>query len=59
MNNLKVKVYKTILKEVSEKYEGIEEFINSKIEEICSQEKLSGEEVTYFLCFLFWLLAVK
>ena len=59
MNNLKVKVYKTILKEVSEKYEGIEEFINSKIEEICSQEKLSGEEVIYFLCFLFWLLAVK
>ena len=59
MNNLKVKVYKTILKEVSEKYEGIEEFINSKIEEICSQEKLSGEEVIYFLCFLVWLLAVK
>ena len=59
MNNLKVKVYKTILKKVSEKYEGIEEFINSKIEEICSQEKLSGEEVIYFLCFLVWLLAVK
>ena len=59
MNNLKVKVYKTILKEVSEKYEGIEEFINSKIEEICSQEKLSGKEVIYFLCFLVWLLAVK
>ena len=59
MNNLKVKVYKTILKEVSEKYEGIEEFINGKIEEICSQEKLSGKEVIYFLCFLVWLLAVK
>ena len=59
MNNLKVKVYKTILKKVSEKYEGIEEFINSKIEEICSQEKLSGKEVIYFLCFLVWLLAVK
>ena len=49
MNNLKVKVYKTILKEVSEKYEGIEEFINSKIKEICSQEKLSGKELIYFL----------
>ena len=59
MNNVKVKVYKTILKEVSEKYEGIEEFINGKIEEICSQEKLSGKEVIYFLCFLVWLLAVK
>ena len=59
MNNLKVKVYKTILKKVSEKYEGIEEFINSKIEEICSQEKLPGKEVIYFLCFLVWLLAVK
>ena len=59
MNNLKVKVYQTILKEVSQKYEEVEEFINSKIEEICSQEKLSGEEVIYFLCFLVWLLAVK
>ena len=59
MNNLKIKVYKRVLKEVSEKYEGAEDFINSRIEEICSQEKLSVEEVIYFLYFLVSFLAVK
>ena len=33
INNLKIKIYKKVLKEVSEKYEGSEEFINSRIEE--------------------------
>ena len=45
--------------DVSEKYEGAEEFINSRIEEICFQEKLSVEEVIYFLSFLVSFLAVK
>ena len=53
MNILKMKkIYKRGLKDVSEKYEGAEEFINSRIEESCSQERLSVEEVIYFLCFL-------
>ena len=43
MNNIKVKVYKKILKEVAEN------IINNRIDEICSQEKLSAEEVIYFL----------
>ena len=59
MNNLKIKVYKRVLKEVSEKYDGAEDFINSRIEEICSQEQLSVEEVIYFLYFLVSFLAVK
>ena len=41
----KDKIYKRVLKDVLEKYEGAEEFINSRIEEICSPEKLSAEEV--------------
>ena len=49
MNNLKIKLYKTVLKEASENYDGAEDFINSRI---CSQEKLYAEEVIYFLCFL-------
>ena len=62
MNNIKVKVYKKILKEVAEN------IINNRIDEICSQEKLSAEEVIYFLvsflqfmipCQLFRFLAVK
>ena len=43
MNNLKIKVYKRVLKEVSKKFDGAEDFMNSRIEEICSQGKLSAE----------------
>ena len=59
MNNLKIKIYKRVLKEVCKKFEGAEDFINRNIDEICSQEKLSVEEVIYFLCFLVGFLAVK
>ena len=52
MNNLKIKICKRVLKEVSKKCDGAEDFINSRIEEICSQEKLSAEEEIYFLYFL-------
>ena len=54
MNNLKIKICKRVLKEVSKKCDGAEDFIN--IEEIYSQEKLSAEEVIYFLVSF---LAVK
>ena len=36
-----------------------EELVNSRIEEICSEEKLSVEEVIYFLCFVLCSLAIK
>ena len=58
MNSLKTKVYKRVLKEVSEKLEGAEDFINRRIDEMCSQEKLSAEEVIIF-CFLVSFLAIK
>ena len=66
MNSLKIKIYKRVLKDASEKYEGAEEFINGRIDEICSQEKLSVEELIYllyiYICiffFFFRFLAVK
>ena len=43
----KVNVYKKVLQEVCEKFDGAEQFIKEKIEEICSNRKLSAEEVTY------------
>ena len=49
MNNIKVKVYKKVPKEFAEQYDEIEDFINNRTDEICSQEKLSAEEVIYFL----------
>ena len=51
MNNIKIKVYKRVLKEVFEKCDGDEDFIYSRIKEILSQEKLSAEEVIYFLFY--------
>ena len=59
MNSLKIKIYKTVLKGVSEKYNGAEDLINGRIEEISSQEELPAEEVIYFLCFLVSFLEVK
>ena len=49
MKNIKMRIYKRVLKEFSEKYDGADYFINNRIEEICPQEKLSAEEVIYFL----------
>ena len=49
MNNINVRVYKKVMKEVTEKYEGAESFINNRIDEICPQGKLSAEGVIYFL----------
>ena len=63
MNNLKIKIYKRVLKHALEKYEGAEEFINGRIDEICSQEKLSVEELIYllyiYIYIFFRFLAVK
>ena len=46
-NNAKLNVYKKVLQKVCEKFDGAEEFIKDKNEEICSNRKLSVEEVTY------------
>ena len=52
-------MYNRVLKVVSEKYDRPEKFINSRIEEICSQEKLSVEKLIYFISFLVCFLAVE
>ena len=36
-----------MLQEICKKFDGAEEFIKDKIEEICSNEKLSMEKVSY------------
>ena len=38
-----------ILALLSEKHDGAKDFINKRIDKICSLEKLSAEEVIYFL----------
>ena len=47
MNNAKLNVYKKVLHEVYEKFDGVKEFVKDKTEEIFINEKLSEEEVTY------------
>ena len=49
MNQIKLRICKEILREVCYNFDAGEEFINNKIEEICSLEKLSFEEVTFFV----------
>ena len=45
--NTKLNVYKIVLQEVCEKFNGAEEYIKKRIEELCNEKKLSAEEVTY------------
>ena len=49
MNSTKLNVCKKVLREVCEKFDVAKEFIRNKTEEICSDEKLSVEEVTKFI----------
>ena len=47
MSNTKLNVYKQVLQEVFEKFNGAEQYIKERIEVLCSESKLSAEEVTY------------
>ena len=48
MKSAKLNVYRKVLQEIWEKFDGAEEFIRDRIQEICCNKKLSAEEVTYF-----------
>lgn len=45
MDKAKVKLLREFLLNVSANFDGIEEYIKNKKEEICSQEKISVEKV--------------
>ena len=47
MSNTKFNSYKKILQEVCEKINGAEQYIKERIEALCSESKLSIDEVTY------------
>ena len=48
MNSAKLNVYRKVLQEIWEKFDGAEQFIRDRIQKICCNKKLSAEEVTYF-----------
>ena len=45
MNNTKLNVYKKVLQEVCEKFNGADKFVKGRFDELCSNGKLSVEEV--------------
>ena len=47
MFNTKLNAYKRVLQEVCEKFSGVEEYIKKRIEEVCDEKELPGEEVSY------------
>ena len=47
MTNTKLNVYKIVLQEIYEKFNGTEQYIKERIEDLCNEKKLSEKEVTY------------
>ena len=56
MNKTKAKVYREVLRDASQNFEGAENFIKQRIEEICERKKISVKEVFYFYIFLLFLV---
>ena len=56
MNKTKVEVYREVLRDVSQNFEGPESFIKQQIEEICERKKTYPEEVFCFHIFLMFLV---
>ena len=48
----KIKIYRSVIEEVSDEYEGVSEIIRNKIKELCSDQGISTEEVRLYI-FMF------
>ena len=40
MNNRKINIYKIVLEEICEKFNGTEQYIKERIEEVCNETKI-------------------
>ena len=47
----KIRIYRTVINEVSKEYENTREFINNKINVLCSEQEISAEEVRLYDCY--------
>ena len=54
----KIKIYRKIIDEVSNKYERTSEFIRNKINELCSEHGISAEEVRLYV-LMFVMLRIQ
>ena len=50
--NLKtqIKIYQKLINELGGKFEGAEDFIKSRLKELCSEHGISAEEVRLYKC---------
>ena len=49
MSNRKLNVYKKVLQEVCEKFNGVEQYIQERIKELYSESQLSVDEIKLFV----------
>ena len=51
-----MRIYYTVINEVSTKYETTREFINKRLDELCSEHGISAEEVRLYIVMFVVLL---
>ena len=56
MNKTNVKVYREVLRDVTQNFEGAESIIKQQMEEICERKKRSVKEVFYFYLFFMFIV---
>ena len=56
VSNTNLNVYKKVSQEVCEKFNRAEQYIKERIEELCSESKLSIDEATYLFTTILRLL---
>ena len=54
----KTKVYRKVIDEVTKEYEGADEFIRNKIKKLCSEHRISIEEIRLYI-FVFVMLRTQ
>ena len=52
-----IKIYQKLVSELGGKYDGAEEFINSRVKELCLEHGILEEEVRLYI-FLCWIYSL-
>ena len=53
-----MRIYCAVINEVSTKYATTREFINKRLNEICSEHRISAEEVCLYIFYVFYSIYV-
>ena len=55
MNNAKINIYKIVLREVCEKFNGTEQYITERIKELCNEKTISRRGIGFITIITFKL----